>query len=254
MTRIFLDLAAPGVRGLQPYQAGKPIAELEREYGVRDIVKLASNENPLGPGPRALASIAACRDLARYPDANAFELKRALAARHAVPPECITLGNGSNEVLVLIAECFLGPGLEAVYSRYAFAVYPLAVQAAAAVHRVVEALPEDAGQPLGHDLEAMAAAIGPRRGWCSSPTRTIRRAPGWMRPALEGFIGACPPDVLVVVDEAYFEYVSEPGIPMRAAGWTAIRTWWSLALSPRPTAWPACASATRCPRPMSPSC
>jgi histidinol-phosphate aminotransferase len=213
MTRSFLDLAAPGVRGMRPYQAGKPIAELEREYGVRDIVKLASNENPLGPGPRALASIAAAADLARYPDANAFDLKRALAARHAVPPECITLGNGSNEVLVLIAECFLGPGLEAVYSRYAFAVYPLAVQAAAAEHRVVEAWPEDAGQPLGHDLEAMAAAIGPatRVVFIANPNNPTGT---WLDAAsLEGFIGALPPDVLVVVDEAYFEYVCEPGYP-----------------------------------------
>lgn len=214
MTRSFLDLAAPGVRGLQPYQAGKPIAELEREYGVRDIVKLASNENPLGPGPRALASIAAAvAGVARYPDANAFELKRALAARHAVAPECITLGNGSNDALVLIAECFLGPGCEAVYSRYAFAVYPLAVQAAGAVHRVVEALPADAGQPLGHDLAAMAAAIGPatRVVFIANPNNPTGT---WLdAAALEGFIAGLPRDVVVVVDEAYFEYVGAPGYP-----------------------------------------
>jgi histidinol-phosphate aminotransferase len=116
-------------------------------------------------------------------------------------------------VLVLIAECFLGPGLEAIYSRYAFAVYPLAVQAAGAVHRVVEALPEDAGQPLGHDLDAMAAAIGPatRVVFIANPNNPTGT---WLdAAALEGFIGAVPPDVLVVVDEAYFEYVSEPAYP-----------------------------------------
>lgn len=214
MTQRFIDLAAPGISGLQPYQPGKPIAELEREYGVSDIVKLASNENPLGPSPRVAAAIASVgAELARYPDANGFELKRALASRHGVGSECITLGNGSNDVLVLLAECFLAPGRSAVYSRYAFAVYPLAVQATGATHRVADALPPDSPQPLGHDLEAMAALVGPdtRLVFIANPNNPT----GTWLPAgvLERFIAALPPEVVVVVDEAYFEYVDAPDYP-----------------------------------------
>lgn len=214
MTEKFLDLAVPGIRGLQPYQAGKPISELEREYGVSDIIKLASNENPLGPGMRALDAIAAAAgDLARYPDANGFELKAALAQRHSVVPECITLGNGSNDVLVLLAESFLAPGREAVYSRYAFAVYALAVQATGATHRVAEAHPEGNTQVLGHDLDAMAACIGPQTHMVfianpNNPTGT------WLdAETLKAFIARLPPEVVVVVDEAYAEYVREPDYP-----------------------------------------
>jgi histidinol-phosphate aminotransferase len=214
MSNPFLELAAPGVRGLNPYQPGKPVTELEREHGVRDIVKLASNENPLGPGARAVAAMhAALGELARYPDANGYELKQALARRHGVPPEAVTLGNGSNDLLVLLAEGFLVPGLEAVYSRYAFAVYPLAVQATGAVHRVAEALPEGHPQALGHDLDAMAALVGPRTRLVfianpNNPTGTWLAAD-----ALERFIASLPEHVIVVVDEAYFEYVEEAGYP-----------------------------------------
>ena len=137
MTNPFQDLAAGGVRELHPYQPGKPISELEREYGVRNIIKLASNENPLGPSPRAVEAIeATLRDLALYPDGSGFELRQALAAYHDIGSERITLGNGSNDVLVLLAEAFLTPSHEAVYSEYAFAVYPLAVQATGATARI----------------------------------------------------------------------------------------------------------------------
>lgn len=213
MTDKFLDLAVAGIQGLHPYQPGKPTSELEREYGISDIVKLASNENPLGPGAAVNAAIAAVLpELARYPDANGFELKAALAARHGVPPECITLGNGSNDVLVLLAESFLAPGLEAVYSRYAFAVYALAVQATGAEHRVAEPLPAShPDQPLGHDLDAMAALIGPRTRMVfianpNNPTGT------WVdEQALQRFLDGVPAHVIAVVDEAYFEYVEAPG-------------------------------------------
>jgi histidinol-phosphate aminotransferase len=219
MTKVFLDLAAPGIRGLKPYQPGKPISELEREYGVTDIVKLASNENPLGPAPRALEAIAAAAgELARYPDANSFELKRVLAARHGVGTQCITVGNGSNELLVLLAESFLRPGLEAVYSRHAFAVYALAVQATGGEHRVADALPAEHAQPFGHDLDAMAALVGPdtRLVFVANPNNPTGT---WLASgALERFIAQLPPHVLVVVDEAYFEYVREPGYP-DASGW-----------------------------------
>lgn len=214
MTNRFLDLAAPGIHGLRPYQPGKPITELEREYGVSGIVKLASNENPLGPAPGALAAIAAAAgESSRYPDANGFELKQVLAARHGVAAECVTLGNGSNDVLVLLAEGFLQPGLAAVYSRHAFAVYALAVQATGAAHRVAAALPPTHAQPHGHDLDAMAALVDgqTRIVFIANPNNPTGT---WLdADALERFIAALPAQVIVVVDEAYFEYVREPGYP-----------------------------------------
>ena len=156
-------LAAPGVRTLAPYIPGKPLEELEREYGISDSIKLASNENPLGPGPRALEAIAqASRQIGLYPDGSGFELKQALARKHGCGTECITLGNGSNDVLVLIAEAFLSPQSEAVYSQYTFAVYPIAVQATGATARIAPANPAGHAMPLGHDLAAMAQLINER--------------------------------------------------------------------------------------------
>ena len=164
-------MAVPGVRGLRPYEPGKPIEELEREYGIRNAVKLASNENPLGPGPKAVAAI---RDwlpeLGRYPDGNGFSLKDALADKLAVAPEQITLGNGSNEVLELIARAFVLPENEVVFSEHAFAVYALVTQAVGATARVIPA------RDWGHDLEAMAQAIGPhtRVGVCRQSQQSDR--------------------------------------------------------------------------------
>ncbi|MGD8532570.1 MAG: histidinol-phosphate transaminase, partial [Gammaproteobacteria bacterium] len=141
MNKTHLELAVAGVRGLKPYQPGKPVSELEREHGVSGIVKLASNENPLGPGDAVRQAMAdAVEDIGRYPDGGGFHLKEAIAERHGLPPDRVTLGNGSNDVLVLLAEAFLEPGLEAVYSRYAFAVYAIAVQAAGATARIAPAL------------------------------------------------------------------------------------------------------------------
>ena len=214
MTNRFLDLAAPGLRGLRPYQPGKPIAELEREYGVTNIVKLASNENPLGPSTRVLTAISeAAAELSRYPDANGFELKQVLAQRHGLPADRITLGNGSNDVLALLAEAFLQPGAEAVYSRHAFAVYSLVVQATGATHRVAAAHPAEHAQPYGHDLDAMAALVGPatRLVFIANPNNPTGTWLDGVR--LEAFIRSLPDDVIVVVDEAYFEYVDESAYP-----------------------------------------
>ena len=208
------DLVAPPVRGLQPYVPGKPIAELEREYGVHDIVKLASNENPLGPGPRARAAMAgALAEIGLYPDGNGFELKRQLSAHHGIEPECLTLGNGSNDVLVLLAEAFLTPATEAVYSQYCFAIYPIVVQASGATARIAPALPADNPMPLGHDLEAMAKLITPQTRLIflanpNNPTGT------WIEPdRLKAFLGALPASALAVVDEAYFEYSRDVECP-----------------------------------------
>ena len=208
------DLVAPPVRGLHPYVPGKPISELEREYGVRDIVKLASNENPLGPGARAREAMArSLGELGLYPDGNGYGLKARLARHHNVPIECITLGNGSNDVLVLLAEAFLTGDTEAVYSQYCFAVYPIAVQAVGATARVAPALSEDSDMPLGHDLDAMAQRVNERTRLVfvanpNNPTGT------WIDgKKLRAFLLALPRTAIAVVDEAYFEYSRWAGLP-----------------------------------------
>ncbi|RPH60163.1 MAG: aminotransferase class I/II-fold pyridoxal phosphate-dependent enzyme, partial [Burkholderiales bacterium] len=144
------------VRKIAPYQAGKPISEIAREYGLQEdrIIKLASNENPLGiPESARKAMAGAVDDLGRYPDSNGFELKAAISRRYAVPQEWITLGNGSNDVLELAAHALLQPGCSAIYSQYSFAVYALATQETGARAIVVPA------RALGHDLDAMRGAI-----------------------------------------------------------------------------------------------
>lgn len=208
MTCDFLSLAAPGVRTLQPYQPGKPESELRREYGLSDIVKLASNENPLGPSPKALMAVKeALGQLARYPDGNGFELKAALAARLGVSMAALTLGNGSNDVLELVARAFLTPEHEAVFSEHAFAVYPIVTQAIGATARIAKARTPDHEMPHGHDLDAMRALVNDRTRVIfvanpNNPTGT------WLRTAeLEAFLNAVPESVIVVVDEAYFEYI-----------------------------------------------
>ncbi|WP_428633982.1 aminotransferase class I/II-fold pyridoxal phosphate-dependent enzyme, partial [Sedimenticola sp.] len=129
----FLDIAVPGVTNLKPYVPGKPISELERELGITDSVKLASNENPLGCSERAKAAIRTELDqVALYPDGGGVELRAALAAKHGIEPNRITLGNGSNDVLDMIARVFLAPGYESLFSQYAFAVYPISSQAVGA--------------------------------------------------------------------------------------------------------------------------
>ena len=181
---------------------------------MSDIVKLASNENPLGPGAAVREAIAgSVADIARYPDGSAFELKQAIARRHGVAPDCLTLGNGSNDVLVLLAEAFLKPGLEAVYAQYAFAVYAIAVQAVGATARVIPALGWEQGQPLGHDLEGMARAVDERTRLVfianpNNPTGT------WVGDdALRRFLDSMPRETLVVVDEAYADYVEDAAYP-----------------------------------------
>lgn len=201
------SLVAPPVRTLAPYVPGKPLEELEREYGVRDSIKLASNENPFGPGPLARAAMAAsCDQIGLYPDGNGYALKRALAAKHGCTIESITLGNGSNDVLVMLAEAFLTPQHEAVYSQYAFAVYPIAVQATGATARIAAALPESHEMALGHDLSAMAALVNERTRLVfvanpNNPTGTFVATD-----ALRAFIERVPQTTLIVLDEAYIEY------------------------------------------------
>jgi len=198
------DFAPSYIRGIAPYQPGKPISELAREMRLDEssIIKLASNENPLGVSPRAQDAIRAIlSDLARYPDGNGFELKEALRRRYGIDTNCIVLGNGSNDVLDLAARAFLTPQDEAVYSQHAFAVYPIAIQTLGA--RGIEVAPRD----YGHDLDAMGRAVTPRTRIVfienpNNPTGTFVAAD-----RLEPFIAAMPAHVLVVLDEAYNEYL-----------------------------------------------
>ncbi len=210
MSADFLDRAVEGVQDLTPYVPGKPVEELERELGIRNIIKLASNENPLGPSPAARkAAEAAMADLGRYPDGNGFRLKQRLADLHKLDIARIVLGNGSNDVLDMVARCFLGPGRNAVFSEYAFAVYPICSRATGAELRAAPALSRDhESQPLGHDLDAMLAQIDANTGVVfvanpNNPTGT------WLQPdAVSAFLAAVPDDVVVVLDEAYFEYMA----------------------------------------------
>lgn len=214
----FEQWATPGVRGLHPYQPGKPIDELRREYGVSDIVKLASNENPLGPSPRVQEIFAAeCTELARYPDGNGYALKQALSERHGVDMAQITLGNGSSDVLEFVVRVFVQPGDEVLFSEHAFAMYPIVTQAASAQAVVAPA------RDWGHDLEAMRALISERTRVVfianpNNPTGT------WLQgDELQAFIAAVPERVVVVVDEAYFEYASDPALG--AAGYPDASRW-----------------------------
>ena len=144
------SLVVPGVRAIEPYQPGKPLSQLAREYGIEDAIKLASNENPLGPSPHALRAIqTALADIARYPDGGGFTLKRALSAKLGVVPEQITLGNGSNDVLELVARAFAREGDEVVYSEHAFAVYELVTRAVGARPQRIPGFRSD--EVLAHD-------------------------------------------------------------------------------------------------------
>lgn len=207
----FCELAQPGVRDLQPYLPGKPISELERELGISNSIKLASNENPLGASPQALAAARQALDeVELYPDANGYALKHKLMQLHQIDMAQITLGNGSNDVLVLLAETFLAPGLNAVMSQYCFAVYPIATQATGADIHMVDALAEsDADMPLGHDLGAMLAAINDRTRLVFVANPNNPTGTGVDATALREFVVAVPAHVIVVVDEAYTEYVAD---------------------------------------------
>lgn len=203
------------VRAIAPYVAGKPIDELAREFGLEpdSIVKLASNENPRGmPASARQAMADAMSDLGRYPDANGFALKSALSAKLNVPIDWITLGNGSNDILELVAATLLAPGRSCVYAQHSFAVYALATQARGARAVVVPA------RNLGHDLEAISAAVAADTALIyianpNNPTGTHLPAA-----AIEKFLSRVPARVVVVIDEAYNEYLP-PALRVDSAGW-----------------------------------
>ena len=199
------------IETLRPYVPGKPLGETQREYGLLEVAKLASNENPLGPLPRACAAITAVlADLALYPDAPGVELKRALAKKHSVKPEEIVLGNGSNELIELIVRTFLAPGDDALIAKGSFIIYALALQAAG---RKAISVPLHQWR---YDLPAMARAIGARTRLAfianpDNPAGTIVT-----RAELTAFLDHVQehcPELLVVMDEAYVDYVDCPDYP-----------------------------------------
>jgi histidinol-phosphate aminotransferase len=212
-----VPVAPAYVRELARYVPGKSIEDVARDLNLdpKGIVKLASNENPRGPGAAVLAAIAAAaQEATRYPDGNGFALKAALSTRLGVDAAQIVLGNGSNDILELAAQAYLRPGDEAIYSQHAFAVYPLATRARGAIGVEVPA------RDYGHDLARMRAAITPRTRIVfvanpNNPTGTLVAAA-----ELLDFIALVPPGVLVVLDEAYNEYL-EPADRCDSVGWIA---------------------------------
>ena len=203
------DLVLPAVAALHPYEPGKPIEEVQRELGIGEPVKLASNENPVGPSPKAVAAIAAALgDLHRYPDGSSWTLRHKIAARHQVSPDRIFMGSGSCEILNLLVYLFLRPGLNAVIAEHSFVIYQLAIAASGGAAKVVP-LRKD----YVFDLDAMAAAIDDNTrlvflGNPNNPTGTIYRKAEWRR-----FLEHVPERVVIVADEAYFEFVRDPEYP-----------------------------------------
>jgi histidinol-phosphate aminotransferase len=202
------SLANQHILGIAPYEPGKPIEELERELGLTDVIKLASNENPLGPSERVLKALTeALGHLNRYPDGSGYYLRQALAHRHGVTADHIILGNGSNDLIELVARAFLRAGEEAVVPHPSFVVYPMVVQAAGGI-RVVVTLKD---QRL--DLHAMARAITPMTKLVfianpNNPTATIVTAE-----EVEEFMARVPDKVIVIFDEAYVEFAQGPDFP-----------------------------------------
>jgi histidinol-phosphate aminotransferase len=198
------DQALPNITALKPYQPGKPIEELERELGLSNIIKLTSNENPLGPSKSALnAIVQASKELTRYPDGNGFSLKAALAKHVQLTSDQITLGNGSNDVLELLARTFVSSNDEVVFSQYAFAVYPLVTQAIGAKAVIAPA------SDFGHDLDAMTTLISEKTKliFIANPNNPTGTA---LAPKqVETFLKQVPESVIVVLDEAYVEYTTQ---------------------------------------------
>ena len=205
MTVDFKSLALPGVQQLKPYQGGRPIEEVERELGISGVIKLASNENPLGLSPVARAAIeATLADGARYPDGSGFYLKCKLAEKHSVNANQLTLGNGSNDVLDLMARGFLGTEHNAIFSQHAFVIYQLVVTAQGA-HSII--VPAD---NWGHDLQAMVDAVddNTRLMFIANPNNPTGTWEGLDE--IAAMMVQVPEHVLVVIDEAYYEYADRP--------------------------------------------
>lgn len=203
-----IDRVPEYIRTLVPYVPGKPVEEVERELGIEGSVKLASNENPLGPSPKAIQALRArLEQLHFYPEGDCYYLKHELAAKLGVAPERLIFGNGSNELIELAVRTFMRPGDEAVMAHQSFVVYRLVVQAAGGVAKIIPL------KNFTHDLEAMAEAVGPQTRLLflanpNNPTGTIYRKAEW-----EKFLARIGPEILILADEAYFEYATDPDYP-----------------------------------------
>lgn len=213
MTNRFEEFAQPGIRALKAYDPGHDLVAFRRRFAQGALVELGSNENSHGPSPKAREAILdVLSDIFRYPDPLGGDLKRALAAKHGVDVAQILLGNGSHELLMQFGQVFSGPGTDVVASRYGFAVYALAAQAAGATLRLAEPFTRDAAMPRGHDPDALLAAITPQARLLffanpNNPTGT------WFPTAeLARLLQRVPRHVLVVVDEAYIEFADAPGL------------------------------------------
>lgn len=213
--------ALPGILSLEAYTPGMPIDELQRRLGIADVVKLASNENPLGPSPKVKAALAAAvsgENLALYPDGSGFRLKQKIALYHSIDANRITLGNGSNDILEFLSRIYAGPGRAVMYSAHAFAVYALAAQAQNAESVVVPARPASDAQPYGHDMAAFARALRKDVALIfiaqpNNPTGT------WLNPDdIEAFIKQVPSETIVALDEAYYDYM-DPALRGDTRAW-----------------------------------
>ena len=221
MTQDLFKNALPGILSLEAYTPGMPIDELQRRLGIADVVKLASNENPLGPSPKvkvALAAAVSGENLALYPDGSGFRLKQKIAQYHGIKANRITLGNGSNDILEFLARIYAGPGRAVMYSAHAFAVYALAAQAQNAESVVVPARPANDAQPYGHDMQAFARTLRKDVSLIfiaqpNNPTGT------WLKPDdIEAFIRQVPAETIIALDEAYYDYM-DPALRGDTRGW-----------------------------------
>jgi histidinol-phosphate aminotransferase len=203
------ELVHPSVAAIRPYEPGKPIEEVQRELGIGEPIKLASNENPIGPSPRAIQAIKqALPELNRYPDGASWALTHKIAERHRIGADHIFLGTGSVEIINLLANLFLRPGLNAVFPAHSFAIYPLAAAAAGAESKIMPVKPD-----FGFDLDAIAGAIDANTRLVflanpNNPTGNIYRRAEWKR-----FLERAPERVVIVADEAYFEFVRDGDYP-----------------------------------------
>ena len=215
MTNRFSQYTAPGINDLSPYVPGKPMDELERELGLTRIIKLASNENPLGSSPLAIkAATEVISGVNLYPDDTGYGLKSRLASSHGLDSDCFVLGSGSSDVIDMLTRTFLHPGVNAVFSRYSFAMYPIYTRASGAECRVAEANPADHPRmPYGHNLQAMAELVdeNTRIVFIANPNNPTGT---WLqRQELAQFLDDLPRHVMVLLDEAYTEYVEDELFP-----------------------------------------
>ncbi len=214
MKNSFLENLNQGVLGLKPYEPGLPLEHTQKKLGLEKMIKLASNENPLGPSPKALAVLqeklnSLSSELNRYPDGNAYELKEAISKKYKVNMNQITIGNGSNDLIEFVSRCFLGTGKKAIYSQHGFAIYPLAIKATGAIPIKSKA------KNWGHDLELMLDLVDDQTKliFIASPNNPTGTAKTLLE--IKDFLNNLPDDILVFLDQAYYEYIegSEFDIP-----------------------------------------